>query len=156
MFSRLFNGSKLILQLGCFGDKSRYTYGYCSQISLGLFAIAISLPILLRSKPWRHHLDYAHVVWYVSILLVVYAIGTAWYKLIVGNSGVRIILNLFIPLLWTVGLVIHTTRVSSIQFKLLDIQVNAHSLLFTLMSVSLIYEIHMVIAVRASIMSGEY
>ena len=155
MFSRLFKGSKLVIQLACFGEKRSYAYGYCSQISIGLLAIAISLPIILRSKPWRHHLDYAHVVWYVSFLLVVYAIGTAWYMPIVENRGVRIILNLFIPLLWTVGLVIHKPSISSFQFKVLEIQVNAHSLLFTLLSVSLIYEIHMVIAVRASIMSGE-
>ena len=156
MIIRLFDGSKLILKLACSGEKSRYAYGYCSQISLGILAIAMSLPILLRSKPWRHHLDHAHVVWYVSLLLVVYAIATAWYMPIVGNSGVRIILNLFIPLLWTVGLVIHTPRVSLFQFKLLEIQVHAHSIFFFLLSVSLIYEIYMVIETRASIMSGEY
>ena len=156
MIIRLFDGSKLILKLACSGEKSRYAYGYCSQISLGILAIAMSLPILLRSKPWRHHLDHAHVVWYISLLLVVYAIATAWYMPIVGNSGVRIILNLFIPLLWTVGLVIHTPRVSLFQFKLLEIQVHAHSIFFFLLSVSLIYEIYMVIETRASIMSGEY
>ena len=109
IFWRLFNGTKRLLQLGCFGEDSRWHYGYCSQAGLGLIAIVFFLPVLLRSTPRRELLKNTHVAWYVAVLLAVYALGAAWYVPITGNNGVRIVLVLFVPTLWTVGLVMHTT-----------------------------------------------
>ena len=152
IFWRLFNGSKRILQLGCFGYKRMYAYGYCSQISLGFLAIAISTPLLLRRKPRRHHLDDAHIAFYV--LAVFASLGAAWYLPITGNTGARIILVLFIPILWTVGLVVHKPHIRSLQIRVLGRQLNFFSLMMGLMSLSLAYEIYMMVTVRAATSFG--
>ncbi len=154
MLWRFFNGSKRLLNLGCFDVNSTWHYGYCSQASLGLLAIAISLPVLLRRMPLRELLKYAHIAWFATAILVVYALGAAWYVPILGNNGVRIALVIVIPLLWTVGLAIHAPGVNEFRLRILGKSVSMLRLLLGLMYLALSYEIYLMIAVRAVTMTG--
>ena len=64
------------------------------------------------------------------------------------------ILLLYIPLLWTVGLICHAPRIRSLQFTVLGRELSVFSLVLGLMSVTLTYEIYLMVTVRASTMSG--
>ena len=156
MFWRLFNGSKRVLAFACFhlGQHRIYSYGFCSQSALGIVAIVASLLLLYRTEAWRRQPRYTQIACYLVALFAVFALGAAWYLPIMGNRGVRMILVLFIPFLWTVGLVIHTPRVRSYRITILGKPVRVFTLLLGTMYLALFYEIYMMITVRAATMYG--
>lgn len=154
MMWRFFNGSKRLLNLGCFDSNGLWHYGYCSQAGLGLLAIAACVIILLRRMPLRELLKFAHIAWFATAILVIYALGAAWYVPILGNNGVRIALVIFIPLLWTAGLAIHAPGINEFRLRILGKPVSMLRLLLGMMYLVLSYEIYMMIAVRAGTMYG--
>ena len=91
-------------------ESENTTMAIGSQTALGIIALTAWLAVVLRTVPWRRQLRHAHIAWYVVTLFAVYALGAAWFMPITGNQSARLILVLFVPFLWTVGLVVpHAT-----------------------------------------------
>ena len=156
MFWRLFNGSKRILSQACFdsGQIRTFNYGHCSQTMLGLVAIVGSLALLCRSTPGRLQSKDIAKIWFVATILLVYALAAAWYIPITGHRGARMILLIFAPFLWTVGLLVHHPRVFSLRVKLFGRRRRLFSLLLGIMYLSLIFEIYLTATARAATVYG--
>ncbi len=156
MFWRLFNGSKRILSQACFdrGQMRTFNYGHCSQTILGAVAIVASLALLLKAAPIRAQGKYIREIWFAAMILVVYAMAAAWYIPITGFRGARMILVIFIPFLWTVGLLLHSPRVSEFRLRILGKPVRIAGLLLGIMYLSLFLEIYVTLTGRAATVFG--
>ena len=154
IIDRFRSGIRQILWSGCTGRYSRYRYGYCSQIGLSLIILALGLPLLFKgnsaAKQRQAHL---HIVWYVLLFFMLYALSFIWYMPLIGK-GPRTILALLIPLLWTIGLAVHSPQIQSLQFKLFQRRVKVFHIVYLLMTLTLFYEIYQVAAFRAATMYG--
>ncbi len=156
MFWRLFNGSKRILSQACFdrGQIRTYNYGHCSQTILGVIAIVASLALLLSTASVRAQSKYIREIWFVATIFVVYAMGAAWYIPITGFRGARMILVLFIPFLWTVGLLMHSPRVREFRLAILGKPISIVKLLLGIMYLSLFFEVYVTATGRAATVFG--
>ena len=144
---------KQMLVSGCYGKWSRYRYGYCSQVGLSLIILALGLPLLFKGIRRRSSAKHIHIIWYILLFFAIYALSFIWYVPIIGE-GLRTILALLIPLLWTIGLVVHSPQIQSLQFTLLQRRVKVFHIVYLLMTLTLFYEIYQVAAFRAATMYG--
>ena len=156
MFWRLFNGSKRILSQACFdrGQIRTFNYGHCSQTILGVIVIVASLALHLRTASVKAHSRHIREIWFVATIFVIYAMGAAWYIPITGHRGARMILVLFIPFLWTVGLLLHSPRVSEFRLRILGKPVRIAGLLLGIMYLALFLEIYVTLTGRAATVFG--
>ena len=154
IIDRFRRGIIQILKSGCTGKYSRYRFGYCSQVGLSLIILGISLPMLLfKSTQPRNSTRYIPVVWYILLFFSLYALSFIWYMPLIGE-GPRTILALLIPLLWTIGLTVHSPRIQSLQFTLFQRRVKVFHIVYLLMLLTVFYEIYQVVTVRAAVMYG--
>ena len=155
IIERFRRGITQILKFGCYGKHSDYRYGYCSQVGLSLIILGIGLLMLLFKSIQLHKSVpniYIHIVWYILLFFVLYTLSSAWYMPIV--RGNRTFLALLIPLLWTLGLVVHTPQIQSLQFILFQRPIKVFHIVYLLMTLTLFYEIHLVVTFRAAILYG--
>ena len=143
IIERFRNGAATLLRSGC--HNSNYSFGYCSQVGLSLLILALGLPMLFKDIRRRKSEQNMHIVWYVLLFFLLYALSFVWYAPIIG-SGHRAILSLAIPLLWATGLVVHAPQIQSLQVKKF-----LHGL-YLLLILTLFYEIYQVITLRAETM----
>ena len=154
IIDRFRRGIIQILKSGCYEKNSRYRYGYCSQVGLSLIILGISLPMLLfKSTQPRNSTRYIPVVWYILLFFSLYALSFIWYMPLIGE-GPRTVLALLIPLLWTIGLAVHSPRIQSLQFTLFQRRVKVFHIVYLLMLLTVFYEIYQVVTVRAAVMYG--
>jgi len=154
IIDRLRQGITQILWSGCYGKHSKYRYGYCSQVGLSLIILAISLPILFfKGIQLRNNYKYIYVAWYVLLFFTLYALSFAWYVPLIGE-GPRTFLALVIPLLWTIGLAVHSSQIQSLQFKIFQRPIKVFHTVYLLMLLTVFYEIYHVVAFRAATMVG--
>ena len=144
---------KQILVSGCYDKWSWYRYGYCSQVGLSLIILALGLPLLFKGIRRRSSARHIHIVWYILLFFAIYALSFVWYVPILGE-GLRSVLALLIPLLWTIGLAVHSPQIQSLQFTLFQRRVKVFHIVYLLMLLTLFYEIYQVIAFRAAAMHG--
>ena len=149
IIDRFRSGIRQILVSGCYGKWSRYRYGYCSQVGLSLLILALGLPLLFKGIRWRKGEQNMHIVWYVLLFFLLYALSFVWYMSLIGR-GTRTILALLIPLLWTVGLVVHSSPIQSLQFtRFLTMGQKSFHIVYLLLTLTLFYEIYQAITLRA-------
>ena len=154
IIGRFREGVTRLIAYGCYRRNSVHIYGYCSQVALGLFVLAIALPLLLRRFRWRKDHERIHVIWYAASLLILYALSAAWYMPISGNEGPRVVLVLLVPFLWTTGLVVHSKYIQSLNITVLGQSVKVVAIVYSLISLTLVYEIYQVVTWRAATMQG--
>ena len=147
-------GVERLVAFGCTREDSIHRYGYCSQVAAGLVLLAFSLPLLLRHYPSQLILAAGHIIFFVTAILLVYALGAAWYMPISGNKGPRVLLVLSAPFFWTLGLVVHSSPVQTLRLRFGQGSVSAFHLVYGLLSLMLVYEIYLVVTVRAATMYG--
>ena len=155
IIDRLRRSITQILQSGCYGKRSKHRYGYCSQVGLSLIILGIGLLMLLFKSIQLHKSVpniYIHIVWYILSFFVLYTLSFAWYIPIV--RGNRTFLALLIPLLWTLGLVVHTPQIQSLQFILFQRPIKVFHIVYLLMTLTLFHEIYQIITIRAAILYG--
>ncbi len=154
IIDRLGRGITQILWSGCYGRWSRYRYGYCSQVGLSLIILVLGLLILpFKGIRLRNSYKYIHIVWYVLLFCTLYALSFVWYIPVIGK-GPRTFLALVIPLLWTIGLALHSPQIQSLQFTLFQRPIKVLHTVYLLMLLTLFYEIHQLVAFRAATMNG--
>ena len=154
IIDRFRRGIIQILKSGCYEKNSRYRYGYCSQVGLSLIILGISLPMLLfKGIQPRNSTRYIPAVWYILLFFALYALSFIWFMPLIGE-GPRTVLALLIPLLWTIGLTVHSPRIQSLQFTLFQRRVKVFHIVYLLMLLTLFYEIYQVVTVRAATMYG--
>ena len=150
IIERFRNGAAALLRTGC--HNSIYSFGYCSQVGLSLLILALGLPLLFKDIRRRKGEHNMHIVWYILLFFLLYALSFAWYMPIIGGGG-RTILSLAIPLLWTVGLVAHAPQIQSMIFqgsmKVFLIVYKTVPIVYLLLALILLYEIYQVITLRA-------
>ena len=150
IIERFRNGAAALLRSGC---HSSYSFGYCSQVGLSLLILALGLPPLFKGIRRRKSEHNMHIVWYVLLFFLLYVLSFIWYMPIIGWGGSRTILSLAIPLLWTVGLVVHVPQIQSMIFqesmKAFSIIYKALPIVYLLLTMTLLYEIYQVITLRA-------
>ena len=139
---------KQILVSGCYGKWSRFRYGYCSQVGLSLLILALGLPLLFKDIRRRKGEHNMRIVWYVLLFFLLYALSFAWYMPIIGG-GPRTLLSLAIPLLWTVGLVVHAPQIQTLQRTIFQGSMKAFPIVYLLLTLTLLYEIYQIITLRA-------
>ena len=139
---------KQILISGCYGKWSRYRYGYCSQVGLSLIILALGLPLLFKGIRRRSSAKHIHIIWYILLFFAIYVLSFIWYVPITGE-GPRTILSLVIPLLWTVGLVVHAPQIQTLQRTIFQGSMKAFPIVYLLLTLTLFYEIYQVITLRA-------
>ena len=154
IIDRFRRGIAQILGSGCYGKHSDYRYGYCSQVGLSLIILGLGLLMLLfKDIRLQNSAKHIHIVWYILLFFVLYALSFAWYRPIIG-VGTRTFLTLLIPLLWTVGLAVHSPQIQSLQFTLFQQQVKVFHIVYLLITLTVFYEIYLVVAFRAARMDG--
>ena len=154
IIGRFRDGVTQLVAYGCYRRYSVHTYGYCSQVALGLIVLAIALPLLLRRFRWRKDHERIHVIWYSVSLLILYALSAAWYMPISGNEGPRVVLVLLVPFLWITGLVVHSKYIQSLKITVFGKPVKVVAIVYSLISLTLVYEIYQVVTWRAATMYG--
>ncbi|MCY4526117.1 MAG: hypothetical protein OXB89_05870 [Anaerolineaceae bacterium] len=164
IFGRFRSGLKWLYELSCIldhtpsqfnsaGDGPGGRLGYCSQVSAGLLLMAASLPLLLRRREWRGLLDMGHIIFFVSMIFVVYTMGAAWY-IPIGGTSTRQFLVLAVPFFWTLGLIIHSRPVQELRLRLDNHSFRVFHLTFGLLSLILLDEILLVLTERAATVYG--
>ena len=153
VFDRFRDGIEQFAAYGCYVEGSVHRYGYCSQVGLSILALVFALPILVREFRGNRDYDKLHIICFVVTLLTVYFLAAAWYVPISGH-GPRVVLVLLAPFFWTVGLIVHTRRIRSLKITLFQRSVRIISIIYSLMSLTLVWEIYLVVTWRASAMYG--
>ncbi len=150
IIERFRNGAAALFRSGCYSK--HYSFGYCSQVGLNLLILALGLPLLFKGIRRRKSEQNMHIVWYVLLFFLLYVLSFAWYMPIIG-WGHRTLLSLAIPMLWTVGLVVHIPQIQSMIFqesmKAFSIVYKALPIVYLLLTLTLLYEIYQVITLRA-------
>ena len=154
MIARFRLGAKHLIWSGCNYQFSPYTFGHCSQVVLSLIIFALSLPILLfkGSRSKNNHKN-VHIALYILLFFILYGLSFLWFIPISGR-GPRTIFTLMIPLLWTIGFIVHSPQMQSLQFKLFQRTIRVIDITYVLMLLTLFYEIYQVVTVRAAELYG--
>ena len=151
IIERFRRGAKQLISSGC--SYTRLDLGYCSQVGLSLVILAFSLPLLLKGVWRQKRRQNMHIVWYVLLFFLLYALSFAWQAIIMGG-GTRGILALVIPLLWTIGLVVHAPQIQSLQLRIFQGRVKVFHIVYLLMTLTLFCEIYLIVTFRAATMYG--
>ena len=146
IIERFRNGAATLLRSGC--HNSSYSFGYCSQVGLSLLILALGLPLLFKDIRRRKSEHNIRIVWYVLLFFLLHVLSFAWYMPIMGG-GPRTILSLAIPLLWTVGLVVHAPQIQTLQRTIFQGSMKAFPIVYLLLTLTLLYEIYQIITLRA-------
>ena len=152
IIERFRRGIEQFLDWGCNHQSSSRAFGYCSQIGLSLVVLALGLPLVLIGVRRQKRRQNMHIVWYVLLFFAAYTLSSAWF--VPTMQGHRGILVLVIPLLWTIGLVVHAPQIQSLQLRIFQRPVKVFHLVYLLMTLMLFYEIYLIVAFRAAAMYG--
>lgn len=155
IIERFLNGFNTLVFVGCAAKGSASSYGYCSQAVACLLLVAASLPLLLRGYSGRELLNAAPVIFFTATVFLVYALGAAWY-IPVSSPSPRVILVLAAPLFWTAGLLTHAAPMQALKVRFGRRSLGAKQLMYGLTGLTLMYEIWLVLTVRAATMHGGY
>ncbi len=149
---RFVNGVYLMVKSACVIDHPfNYAYGYCSQVAFGLVVLAGSLILIKKNEPSPLSNQTRQTVLYVCLFFVVYFFAYAWYMPIINFRGARTVLSLLIPLLWTIGLVIHHPHIQSIRVSVRERDIELLHLVYGLLSLTLFVEIFRLVTFGASV-----
>ena len=161
--ARATGGFANIIDSACTCKWCRYKYGYCSQVGLmlpllGLSAVgALWLGWRRRGKDAGDNADdrlkSAHAAAFAAAFMLIYALSFAWYMPLIGK-GPRTFFALAIPLLWSIGLVMHRREVQSLRVRLLGREMRVFDMVWLFMLLTLAYEIYEVVTIDAASMDG--
>ena len=146
IIERFRNGAAALLRSGC--HSGNYSFGYCSQVGLSLLILALGLPLLFKGLRRRKGVKNMHIIWYVLLFFLLYALSFVWYMPIIG-WGHRTLLSLAIPLLWTIGLIVHAPQIQSLRWTIFQGSMKVFPIVYLLLTLTLFYEIYQVITLRA-------
>ena len=153
ILDRFRSGAQRLINFGCYLGRSKHRFGYCSQVGLNMIVLAISVAIIAARSLLLHVRRYFHVICFVGLFHLFYALAFAWYMPLIGN-GPGTILSLMIPFFWTVGLAVHSQTFESFRIRFLRRHISASTVVYSVMLLSLAYEIYQVIDFRAYAMYG--
>ena len=164
ILDRFRSGLKWLYDLSCTLDHTPWIFGspgtgpggqlgYCHQVGAGLLLIAASLPLFLRRQVRGELPDKVHVIFFVSMIFLVYTLASAWY-IPIGGTSTRQFLPLMVPFFWTLGLVMHTAPVQSLRLKLPPHSFKVFNLVFAALGLILLDEILVVLTERAATVYG--
>ncbi len=149
---RLINGVTQMVKSACVIEHPfMYAYGYCSQVALNLVVLAGSLFVLVKNGRASLSNETGQAVFYVCLFFFVYFAAYAWYMPIINFRGARTVLSLLIPLMWTIGLVVHHPRILSLQVTIRERDINLLHLVYALISLTLFVEIFRLVTFGASV-----
>ena len=147
-------GAQRLVEFGCTRENSVHRYGYCSQLLLGMALLAVCAAALLARTSPRKWLDNAPGIGFQAVILLVFALGAAWYMPLTGNEGPRVLLVLIVPFFWTLGLATHAPSLQAMRLRVGGWSLQAMTLVYAMLSATLVYEIAQVVAFRAATMYG--
>ncbi len=153
VIDRFRSGAQRLINFSCYLRRSKHRFGYCSQVGLNLIIIAYSVALIASRGHLRHASRYFHLITFVVLFHVIYALSFAWYMPLIGN-GPRTILSLMIPFLWTLGLLAHSATIESSRISILKWRFRASTVVYVAVMLTLLYEIYQVIDFRAYTMYG--
>ncbi len=149
---RFANGVNMMVKSACvIDDLFKYAYGYCSQVTLGLVVLLGSLIAITRSGRASLSSHSRQAVSYVCLFLLIYFAAYAWYMPIINFRGGRTLLSLLIPLMWTIGLVIHHPHIRSLKVTAREREICLLHLVYALISLTLLVEVFRLITFGASV-----
>lgn len=149
---RFVNGVFLMVKSACVIDHPfNYAYGYCSQVAFGLVVLAGSLILIKKNGRVPFSNQSRQAVLYACLFFVVYFAAYAWYMPIINFRGARTVLSLLIPLIWTIGLIVHHPHILSLKVSIRERDINLLHLVYGLISLTLFIEIYRLITFGASV-----
>ena len=149
---RFANGVSLMVKSACaIDDLFNYAYGYCSQVALGLVVLVGSLLAITRSGRLRLSSYSRQAVVYVCLFFLIYCAAYAWYMPIINFRGARTVLSLLIPLMWTIGLIIHHPYTLNLKVTVQERDISLLHLVYALISLTLLVEIFRLVTFGASV-----
>lgn len=157
IISRFRLGAKRFIWAGCNDQFSPFAYGYCNQVVLNVMMVAVCLLFFAVFRGGRVKSSYKNTqaAWWIILFFGLYGLSFIWYLPISSRAGgVRMLLALVIPLLWTVGAVVHAPQMQSFQFMILRRPVKVFHIAYLLMILTVFYELYWVAAFRAAEMYG--
>ncbi len=157
IISRFRLGAKRFIWAGCNDQFSPFAYGYCNQVVLNVMMVAVCLLFFAVFRGGRVKSSYKNTqaAWWIILFFGLYGLSFIWYLPISSRAGgVRMLLALVIPLLWTVGAVVHAPQMQSFQFMILRRPVKVFHIVYLLMILTVFYELYWVAAFRAAAMYG--
>ena len=150
ILQRLRDGVVTIFKSACQIDGPfKYAYGYCSQVGLGLLALAGSMALIVKRSRLRFSDSSLQIAIYASVFFSVYFVAFAWYMPIIIR-GARTVLSLLIPFLWVTGLAVHHPRIQRLHVKIKGRDIGIFHLVYSLMMLTLGVEIYRMITFGAS------
>ena len=150
ILQRLRDGVATIFKSACQIDGPfKYAYGYCSQVGLGLLALAGSIALIVKRSRLRLSESSLQIALYASVFFSVYFVAFAWYMPIIIR-GARTVLSLLIPLLWITGLAVHHPRIQRLRIKIGGRDIGIFNLVYSLMMLTLCTAIYRMITVGAA------
>ena len=150
ILQRFRDGVATVFKSACQIEGSfKYAYGYCSQVVLGLLALAGSIALIVMSPGLRLSDSSLQVAIFASVFFSVYFVSFAWYMPIIIR-GARTVLSLLIPFLWVTGLAVHHPLIQSLPVKIGGRDIGLFHLVYSLMMLTLGVEIYRMITVGAS------
>ena len=149
---RFANGVSMMVKSACvIDDLFKYAYGYCSQVTLGLVVLLGSLIAIIGSGRASLSSHSRQAVSYVCLFFLIYFAAYAWYMPIINFRGGRTLLSLLIPLMWTIGLVIHHPHIRSLKVTVRERKISLLHLVYALISLTLLVEVFRLITFGASV-----
>ena len=162
VLDRLTSGYATIVESACYCKWCRYKYGYCSQVGLSLLLLAIGMATAVwlglrrgvdKTSRASSGITQAQLAAFTIAFFVIYSASFAWYMPLIGK-GPRTFLSLAVPLMWTMGLVLHAPRIQALRFRFGGREFQVVQVAFALMLLGLAYELFEVITIDAAIMDG--
>ena len=150
ILTRLSKGSDQLINWVCKGIN--HNYGYCAHVGIGLVILAGALNFWIATLPsWPTDRD-LQTASFVALLFTAYALASIWYVAIA--TGPRFILVLLIPLLWTIGLLVHTAPVKDLHITLKRNRVRCIDIIYAVMIVIVLQRVFQLAFIGVPFVSG--
>ena len=153
ILARFADGVVAIVKSACVTDHPfKYAYGYCGHVAVGLLALAGCLIVISKKARITISLQDRQAVVFTFLFFAVYFAAYAWYMPIINFRGARTVLSLLIPLLWTIGLVVHHPEIQRLQVSVRERAISLFQLGYALALLTLVVDISRLVTVGASVL----
>ncbi len=145
-------GMRAIRHWACVKFSHYYVYGYCTQFELGAQVALVGLAALFLQRRGRLSAREWQACLFALAFFAIYAMTIFWYQTIVSHP--RFILPLFIPALWTFGLIGEARWLRGIRVKICGSAYNPPRLAWWLLLFLALFQVLELVTFRAFELSG--
>lgn len=152
IFQRIQFGAERTLYRACTYTNSHSRLGYCGHVGAGLLILFGCLAFRTSRPRSEITLTHVHISLYLTFFFLVYLIFSFWAWTI--TTGPRVALMLLIPLYWTIGLLLESTGIKSLNIVIIRRRIQLWHVVYLVLIAIMLFQVYELVAFRAATLYG--